>query len=177
MAAPFWKDGLRFACARCSACCRHEPGFVFLSSSDARRLFERSGLAFRDFFATLLRTVDIGTGYAVSLQERPNRDCILWSSSGCLAYDARPLQCSTYPFWQAIVESPEAWEREGQDCPGIGSGHLISAESIVERLLARRSETPILLSYDVDLESLDEDTLLGSPRLSSDPADPGAATE
>ncbi|HQO67077.1 MAG TPA: YkgJ family cysteine cluster protein, partial [Spirochaetales bacterium] len=32
----FWHEGLRFECARCSACCRYEPGYVFLSADDLR---------------------------------------------------------------------------------------------------------------------------------------------
>ncbi|HUX21603.1 MAG TPA: YkgJ family cysteine cluster protein, partial [Spirochaetia bacterium] len=38
MYKPFYQDGLRFECTRCDACCRHEPGYVFLSQTDLRRL-------------------------------------------------------------------------------------------------------------------------------------------
>ena len=34
MSKKFYDDGLQFECARCSYCCRHEPGYVFLSDND-----------------------------------------------------------------------------------------------------------------------------------------------
>ena len=38
----FYSDGLRFECTRCSRCCRHTPGYVFLSENDVERLDPRS---------------------------------------------------------------------------------------------------------------------------------------
>ena len=34
MSEPFYAEGLRFSCERCSACCRGEPGYVFLTKED-----------------------------------------------------------------------------------------------------------------------------------------------
>ena len=35
------------------------------------------------------------------------------SSSGkCGIYDARPVQCRTYPFWPSLLEDEEAWKDE-----------------------------------------------------------------
>jgi len=165
MNAPFWNNGLRFECARCSACCRLEPGFVFLSVNDLTRLLQHSGLAFRQFLDTFVRTVDIGTGLALSLKEKPNNDCILWGATGCSAYEARPVQCSTYPFWQGVLDTPEDWEREAKDCPGIGKGAIVPGEVIGERLWQKRANQVIVIAYDVALESIDEDTLLGRSRI------------
>ncbi|MFH2113493.1 MAG: YkgJ family cysteine cluster protein, partial [Spirochaetota bacterium] len=67
MNEPFYADGLRFECTGCSKCCRHEPGFVFLSLNDVLRLMDATGLAFRDFLVKFTRTVDLGTGMAISL--------------------------------------------------------------------------------------------------------------
>jgi len=165
MNAPFWNNGLRFECARCSACCRIEPGFVFLSVSDLTRLLQHSGLAFRQFMDTFVRTVDIGTGLALSLKEKPNNDCILWGATGCSAYEARPVQCSTYPFWQGVLDTPEDWDREAKDCPGIGKGAIVPGEVIGDRLWQKRANQVIVIAYDVALESIDEDTLLGRSRI------------
>ena len=171
MAEPFWKKGLRFECTRCSACCRHEPGFVFLSSNDFRRLLKHSGLAFRQFIDTFIKKVDIGTGYALSLKEKPNNDCILWGEHGCTAYDARPVQCSTFPFWQGVIDTVADWDSESVDCPGIGHGSLIPAERIGECLWQRRAYPPLVIDYSVILETIDESTLLGSAGFPSDSAD------
>lgn len=171
METPFWKDGLRFECTRCSACCRLDPGFVFLSAADLRRLLPASGLAFRQFIDTLLRIVDVGTGNAVCLKEKPNFDCILWGDAGCSVYDSRPVQCITYPFWQGVVDSADDWSKEAKSCPGIGRGPIRPADYIAECLLQRRANQPIILAYDVVLETIDEDTLLGSARITADSTD------
>ncbi|OHD11697.1 MAG: hypothetical protein A2Z96_01775 [Spirochaetes bacterium GWB1_48_6] len=177
MDSSFWSNGLRFECARCSACCRLEPGFVFLSASDFERLLHHSGLAFRQFIDTFITTVDIGTGLALSLKEKANYDCILWGANGCTAYEARPVQCSTYPFWQGVIETPEDWERESKDCPGIGKGSLVSAEVIGERLWQKRANQALIIAYDVALESIDEDTLLGRSRIIANATDTSQAPE
>jgi Fe-S-cluster containining protein len=171
MSDEIWGDGLRFECARCSHCCRHEPGYVFLSAFDLRRLIAKSGMAFRDYIDTYVKTVDIGVGVSISLREKPNNDCILWEADGCAAYEARPIQCSTYPFWHGIMESKEDWEREACDCPGIGKGPLVPASEIGERLWRRRAFPAIVLGYDVSWETIDENTLLGSSGLASDSDD------
>jgi len=172
----FWHEGLRFECARCSACCRYEPGYVFLSADDLRRLHARSGLPFRAFVGAFLRTVDIGTGLAISLKEKPNNDCILWSDGGCAAYESRPIQCATYPFWPGILDSHDDWQDEAGSCPGIGKGPIIGAGEIAERFARKRANRTLVIPYGAALETIDEDSLLGSPRLASDAADPGQAT-
>jgi Predicted Fe-S-cluster oxidoreductase len=165
MSEPFYAEGLRFSCARCSSCCRGGPGYVFLSQADLRRLLGRLGLDFPKFFAAYCTLVDTGQGMALSLAERPNYDCILWSPSGCSVYEDRPVQCSTYPFWQPIINTPESWEDEASSCPGVGTGELRSRSYIEGCLYARREAGTIVLSYGVDPERCDEDTILGSAGL------------
>ncbi len=166
MSEPFYAEGLRFSCERCSACCRGEPGYVFLTKEDLRRLLSRLGLEFKAFFRGYCTLVDAGTGMALSLREvaleNGSNDCVLWGAGGCRVYGERPVQCSTYPFWSSIMESRESWRREGRSCPGIGSGETRSREYIEERLLERRGAGTIVLSYGVDPECTDENTILGS---------------
>ncbi len=184
MGDPFYADGLRFACARCSKCCTGEPGYVFLTKGDLRRLLDRFSLAFKDFFREYCTLVDTGLGLALSLREsarqaddvarqasggdhrakpdKPSFDCVFWAPGGCSVYDDRPIQCSTYPFWDSIISSSGSWEDEAFACPGIGKGELRSRSYIQERLLARRETGTILLGYGVDPECTDEDSILGS---------------
>ena len=65
----------------------------------------------------------------MSLREKSNYDCIFWDNH-CTVYHARPLQCSTFPFWDSVICSKEAWENTGKDCPGINTGKLHEKESI-----------------------------------------------
>ena len=167
---PFYIEGLRFGCTACSKCCRHEPGFVFLSSDDILRLMDATGLAFRDFLIKFTRTVDLGTGLAISLLETNRFDCIFWNE-GCSVYPARPLQCSTYPFWERIVESRKSWLVEAEDCPGMGSGPLVSMELIDELLARRRKHPPVLVPYGYTLENINENSILGSARITANTSD------
>ena len=73
----------------------------------------------------------------LSLKEKPNLDCILWESGGCSVYEARPLQCRSFPFWSSCVASSEEWEYHARQCPGMGKGPLHSREEI-DRWLALR---------------------------------------
>jgi len=173
----FWHDGLRFECTKCSACCRHDPGYVFLSAFDLRNLLDHTRFALQDFLRAYVKKVDSGTGFWLSLREKSNNDCILWGGDGCTVYHARPIQCSTYPFWQGILDSGAAWSSESHDCPGIGKGQLIPAPEIHERLWLQRSHPRLKLAYDIVLESIDENTLLGSPRVIADATYAGKIAE
>jgi Fe-S-cluster containining protein len=71
---------------------------------------------------------------ALSLREEDDGRCVLFENGrGCRAYEVRPRQCRTWPFWPRIVATPAAWDREAADCPGMGRGALVGAEEI-ERL-------------------------------------------
>ncbi len=168
MIFPINSDGLRFSCTRCSVCCRGEPGYVFLTKDDLRRLLFRFSLDFKSFYSRYCIWVDEGTGMALTLRETGTFDCILWGDEGCTAYNERPVQCSTYPFWPSIMDSMDSWNAEAFLCPGIGIGELHSMKYIEEHLNARRGAGTIVLSYGVDPECLDEDTILGSEGFGSD---------
>lgn len=174
VAATFYDDGVRFSCNRCSACCRGGPGYVFLTKTDLARLLQCLGLDFKAFFHDYCILADVGNGRALSLREVSatdgSNDCVFWGTDGCKVYEARPLQCSTYPFWQTIMESASTWRREAQNCPGIDTGEMRSKAYVEERLVDRRKAGAIVLSYGDDPESLDEDTLLGGSRLGPDAA-------
>ncbi len=167
MPNPFWQEGLRFGCTRCSACCRHEPGFVFLSAEDIARLLKHVALPFREFLNKYTRAVDVGTGWSISLTEKPGYDCVFWNAAGCAVYEARPVQCSTYPFWPGVLDSPADWRSEASSCPGIDTGPLIDGERIKSRLMARLDNKALVLDYALRWETVDENTVLGRSRLPS----------
>jgi hypothetical protein len=170
MNEPFYAEGLRFKCTGCSKCCRHDPGFVFLSPQDILRLMAATGLAFRDFLVKFTKTVDLGIGLAISLLETARFDCIFWHD-GCSVYSSRPLQCSTYPFWERIVESRESWLEEARDCPGMENGANITMACIDDMLSRRRVEPPLIVPYGYTLETINEDTILGSTRIIANTTD------
>jgi Fe-S-cluster containining protein len=131
----------RFECTRCSACCRGEPGYVFLTPSDLVALSAFFGMDGEAFLSEYCRIVPSSVPI-YSLREKPNYDCILWDG-GCRAYGARPVQCRTYPFWESVVKSADSWNDEASHCPGIGKGRARSADEVRALILERRREDPV----------------------------------
>jgi len=140
---PFYSSGLRFSCKRCSACCRYDAGFVFLSEKDIDQLAKAFQMDKKQFFLVYCRWVTDWKGNEVpSLKEKSNKDCILWDS-GCTVYNARPLQCVTFPFWNSILASRENWEAAASGCPGMNSGEL-HTEKMIEKNINLRAVSPCL---------------------------------
>ncbi len=141
----YYSKGLRFECNRCSHCCRHDPGLVFLSEEDTIRIPRYLRIERAEFLARYCRNVDIGTVRRITIDERPNYDCVFWSENGCEIYEVRPLQCRSYPFWASVVESAESWQAEAKHCPGINTGRLHSADEIHDWLVQARQRRLIEL--------------------------------
>jgi uncharacterized protein len=111
---------VNFKCQRCSCCCRFAPGVVFLSREDAEKIAANLELPLNDFIKKCCREIYRNGKKVVALKEKSNYDCIFWNN-GCIVYEARPVQCRTYPFWPFIVESEESWHKEAKKCMGINS--------------------------------------------------------
>jgi uncharacterized protein len=125
----FYENGLEFSCQKCSCCCRIEPGFVYLSQTDLTKLCLWFKFTEEQFIAIYCRKVAYRDAYVLCLREKKNYDCILWNN-GCTAYGARPIQCSTYPFWSQLLKSEDAWNENKRNCPGIGRGRLWKKDEI-----------------------------------------------
>ena len=130
----FWESGLCFSCNQCSACCRYDPGFVYLSPRDLRNLQTWASLERPALIQKYCRWVFKGDGYEyLCLKELPNYDCILWNN-GCIAYNYRPFQCSSYPFWDYLLGNEQRWSANARSCSGINRGKRYSAEEIQDLL-------------------------------------------
>ncbi len=147
MSETFYKNGLSFECTQCHACCRHDPGYVFLSREDLELLcrhFQTTPAAFVDNHC---RWVDLGSGLVLSLREKKNFDCVFWDG-GCTVYGSRPVQCRTYPFWETPLTSKDNWTWESRFCPGINHGKIHTEHEILSALEKRRS-APVLRKGDL----------------------------
>ena len=139
----FYKDGLQFSCRRCSFCCGHSPGFVYLSHRDLSALCSFFKMSIKDFVEEKCRWADYYYGDKVlALKEKKNYDCLLWED-GCSAYEARPVQCSTYPFWSWMLEDEKTWNECARDCPGMNSGRLWTFSEIEKNKNAYDSNKPL----------------------------------
>jgi len=140
---PFYNTGLNFTCTRCSGCCRHESGYVYLSENDLLRLTKEFNMNYSNFIQVWCRWIPFNSGRErLSLKEKSGYDCIFWKN-GCTVYSARPLQCRTFPFWDSIMCSEESWKNAGKSCPGINSGEYHSGAEI-EKFLRLLDNEPVI---------------------------------
>jgi hypothetical protein len=115
---PWYEDGLRFECTACGGCCGGFPGFVWVSDDEAEQLGKRFGLSAKEFRFDYCRSV----GARWTLQETENWNCVLLVDGKCDAYDDRPVQCRTFPFWDENLESRGDWAAAAKSCPGMDNG-------------------------------------------------------
>ncbi|HDQ14906.1 MAG TPA: YkgJ family cysteine cluster protein [Sediminispirochaeta sp.] len=156
MGGEFYNEGLRFECTRCSRCCRHEPGYVFLSYNDLPRLLDKFEMSRENFIQKYCRAVLINGVYRLSLKEKENYDCLFWEDGGCRIYEARPLQCRSFPFWASYLSESRQWQALGDSCPGVNRGPVHSREEI-EQWLALREREPLMVLGEQDLKILEKE--------------------
>ena len=125
---PWYKDGLRFECTQCGACCSGEPGYVWVSDEEIEALANHMGLEVGAFERKFVREL----GSDKSLIEYPDGDCILLDpvTRKCQVYEARPVQCRTWPFWDSNLAKRKDWKETCEVCPGAGTGQLYTLEQI-----------------------------------------------
>lgn len=125
---PFYAQGLRFECTACGKCCSNHSGydFVFLTPQDIRKMAKHLELKKNDFIKQFTRP-EVAD---VVLQDKGDACIFLGKNGKCGVYQARPLQCRTFPFWPENMNA-KTWEGElKRDCPGIGQGEPVPAKSI-----------------------------------------------
>jgi len=110
------REDIDFTCEKCGACCRVE-GYVFLEAGEAERLAGFLGMRLKEFkkqytywffiFGRVLRTQSTGCPFLVN-----NR---------CSVYEARPKQCSSFPYWKRILNGgTKEWAHISGYCPAAG---------------------------------------------------------
>ncbi|MGR3310684.1 MAG: YkgJ family cysteine cluster protein [Candidatus Brocadiales bacterium] len=117
--------GLRFECQRCGVCCQGEPGYVWVTIEEIKKIANHVGISLDEFGKKYVRKV----GARYSLLEFANGDCVMYDN-GCKIYPVRPCQCATFPFWPNILQTPADWEKITQLCPSVSNGSLYSQKEI-----------------------------------------------
>jgi Fe-S-cluster containining protein len=136
MSQPWFHDGLRFTCTGCGNCCTGAPGFVWVREEDIERLAAHLGLDVDTFERRYVRRV----GVRKSLIEYSDGDCVFFDpqNRNCSVYEARPLQCRTWPFWDSNIKTEASWKHTCKVCPGSGQGTLYPVEKILEQAAAMK---------------------------------------
>ena len=132
MTEPWYKDGLRFECNNCGDCCAQWKGYVWLTDDDIARLAAHFRLPVSE--VTAKYTENSGTKHRTLLKKAVG-GCFFYNHShGCTIQDAKPNQCSSYPFFRRTLESEDIWQADVRHCPGAEQGAIIPAEEITARI-------------------------------------------
>lgn len=113
-------QSLPFDCTGCGKCCQTK-GEVYLNPSETKEaaaVLNMSIDEFKDKYTSRDVTgKKIKDSWTVLKQKKDSKGiegCIFLDEETkmCSIYEARPLQCSTYPFWPRIMESIDTWNDE-----------------------------------------------------------------
>jgi Fe-S-cluster containining protein len=133
----WYAAGLAFECTQCGNCCSGEPGYVWVTKEEIRRIAEFLGRDDEWLDKAQLRRV----GFRHSLTELTNGDCVFLKRADgkamCSIYPVRPLQCRTWPFWSPVLKSPDSWNETATTCPGMNHGQRYDFVQIEPRRTQR----------------------------------------
>lgn len=117
------KDGFSYsfdpnACSTCQGrCCTGESGYIYVNKAEIENIAKLLNLEVIDFVNSYL----FKKAYKYSIKENKfgdSHECIFYNrqTNGCNIYEARPLQCRTFPFWDYYKQRVKELKLE---CPGV----------------------------------------------------------
>lgn len=132
----WYEKGLPFKCTGCGKCCTGAPGYVWVTHEEVAHMAAHLEITPEAFIHKYVRHI----GSKMSLIERAQTyDCVFLSGKQCLLYEARPMQCRTFPWWPQTLASPEAWDRAAEECEGINPDAPIVSKEEIDQQLARNN--------------------------------------
>jgi Fe-S-cluster containining protein len=133
--AKWWHEGVRFECQGSGRCCvsRGQYGFVYLTIEDRRAMAKHLKFSTSAFTRKFCEK----EGGIWKLRDF-NENCRFLDGKMCGVYEARPVQCRTWPWWPEVMGA-KAWAKEvAAYCPGVGKGRTWTREEIDENLRAQK---------------------------------------
>ena len=128
-AKPWLTAGLKFSCTACGKCCRGSRTNVWVNSTEVAAIATKLKMDAFKFVQTYCEDRETESGELLTSLKNKDGGCILLSSDGktCTAYDSKPTQCETYPFWPSNVVGHAEWAAEATRCEGIDASPSSSA--------------------------------------------------
>ena len=127
---------LRFECTECGQCCRQRGvyAYVYVNEEECERLASHLGLT-PAAFNKKHTFIDEDGWRQLSMDDQ---DCRFLDPEGrCTVYEARPVQCRTFPFWRELVGRSGFKAEAGRICEGVGRGRRYG-EAEAETLMAAK---------------------------------------
>lgn len=90
-----------FKCTGCGTCCRWS-GSVLLTDSDIAQIAARLGVTEQEFIDCHTRLAP--NRIQLALLDKEDGSCAFLTSDRCSIYEARPVQCSSFPFAWSVPE-------------------------------------------------------------------------
>ena len=104
-----------FQCQICGECC-HGEGGIFVNKDEIKKITNFLEMTEESFLAEFC----LKKGGRFSIKAGPNKFCIFYDhEKRCLIHPVKPLPCSLWPFYPAILKDVDNWEMAKDACPGI----------------------------------------------------------
>jgi uncharacterized protein len=133
---------MRFQCQPgCIRCC-NQRGEVYVTRDDIARLAAYLRLSRAEF----RRRYICGEPPLLRFRKQRHKECPFLLADGCSVHPAKPLQCSSFPFWPEILESAAGHLQAAAYCPGLNCGPLVSLKLAQEVSGQVKEAFPVL--YD-----------------------------
>ena len=104
-----------FECRMCGECC-HGEGGIIVNPEEVEPIARLLGITSQAFLSRFCEEKH-GRLY---VKTGPEGFCIFYDKEkGCRIHSAKPIRCSSWPYYPAIVSDKENWELAKDACPGI----------------------------------------------------------
>ncbi len=127
---------LRFECTECGECCRQRGryAYVYVNEEECGELAAHLGLELAAF-KKAHTFIDEDGWRQLAIDGEACR--FLDGDGRCTVYQARPVQCRTFPFWRELVGRNGFKAEAGRVCEGVGRGRRYG-EAEAEALMAAK---------------------------------------
>lgn len=131
---PWYKGGLRFACTECGKCCTGASGYVWVTEEEIIAMAGQLNISVDLFVRRYIRQRDNRYALIEKKTAGGEYDCIFLKDKKCQVYQARPVQCRTFPWWKENLNSEASWKKAGEECEGINDEAPLVPFEEIERL-------------------------------------------
>ena len=109
------------ACASCKGnCCIGESGYIWINTKEIQLLANCLKISEYELISNKLKNINGRYSIKETKLSKNNYACVFFDTNkrACSIYDARPLQCRTFPFWDYYKDENNLGELK-KECLGV----------------------------------------------------------